>query len=337
MNSKLKAITIIFLIFGFSQNVLGWQNLRASRFKVPYKIKYPEKYKDQLDSNNTLIAAQYHVTIEKTPDGKYIRKQFFPSTKQITSLETYSDIKLSKREGLSKRWTFDGKLISSGMYSNNLTTDEWKIYSQKNGISYLYTKGIFKKGKKEGEWPQFDENNKLVKSIHYQNGNMIRPQFTPKTMEEMKEANERWEREEKKLDSLSTLPHYKVDDIPYFPLCKDVSEDKATCSIMKMQDFIYENLQYPELAEREGIEGNTVVSFEISKEGKTKFLEIRNPVCEEFRLECIRLIELMPNWVPGKRKGKKVNVIQSFPINFIIEGSPTSKKISRKLRRFDNQ
>src|SRR5699024_6029404 len=54
-----------------------------------------------------------------------------------------------------------------------------------------------------------------------------------------------------------------VEEMPRFPGCEDMegtSEEKKRCADEKMLQFLYSNIRYPEMAARDNVEGQVVVS-----------------------------------------------------------------------------
>ena len=84
----------------------------------------------------------------------------------------------------------------------------------------------------------------------------------------------------------------------------------------ELRKYIYDNLRYPEDAAEQGIEGRVTVQFVVNKIGKitnVKVLQSVHPSCDK---EAIRLIESMPDWIPGENAGKLVDVYFTIPIRF---------------------
>ena len=89
----------------------------------------------------------------------------------------------------------------------------------------------------------------------------------------------------------------------------------------ELMKYLSTNLKYPEDAKKQSIEGRVIVQFVINKTGKiinTKILQSLHPSCDK---EVIRLIESMPDWVPGKQNGNPVPVYYTLPIRFKLEKS----------------
>jgi len=86
----------------------------------------------------------------------------------------------------------------------------------------------------------------------------------------------------------------------------------------EMRAFIQKNLHYPTVAMENGIQGRVFVRFVISKTGEVSEIEIirsLDPSCDK---EAIRVVKLMPKWIPGKQNGNAVSVIYTMPVVFKI-------------------
>jgi TonB family protein len=98
------------------------------------------------------------------------------------------------------------------------------------------------------------------------------------------------------------------------------TEEAATFpgGVEEMKTFLAKNLQTPEIVERLNISGRAYVRFVISEKGEISNVEVVRGVagCEECDDEAIRLVKLMPNWIPGKNNGKEVKSYRALPIKF---------------------
>jgi TonB family protein len=97
----------------------------------------------------------------------------------------------------------------------------------------------------------------------------------------------------------------KVDVMPEFK--------GGTEALMK---YLGSNINYPEEAKKNNIEGKVFVSFVIDKKGNITNVEpikMGNGLLEK---EALRVIKTMPKWKPGEKDGKKVSVKYTIPINF---------------------
>jgi TonB family protein len=87
--------------------------------------------------------------------------------------------------------------------------------------------------------------------------------------------------------------------------------------IDSLQAFLNENLSYPEKAKREHIQGKVYVGFLVDRNGKIKNPKILSTASEELDNEALRVVGLMPDWIPGTAGGSPVDVQYILPIDFI--------------------
>ena len=80
--------------------------------------------------------------------------------------------------------------------------------------------------------------------------------------------------------------------------------------------FVGKNLKYPKKAQRMGIEGKVFVQFIIDEFGNITELKVIRGIgsgCDE---EALRVMRLLPSWIPGKQRGKPVKVRMVLPLTF---------------------
>lgn len=83
--------------------------------------------------------------------------------------------------------------------------------------------------------------------------------------------------------------------------------------------FLSENMDYPEIAEVNQMEGEVFVSFVVNKVGEVERAMVMNGIDHHLDQEAIRLVESMPTWTPGKKDGNLVNTQMAIPIKFKLE------------------
>ena len=84
-----------------------------------------------------------------------------------------------------------------------------------------------------------------------------------------------------------------------------------------IMEHIINKLQYPQDAQKAGVEGTVVVKFVINKKGQvseTKVLE--GP--QELTKSAQSVIRGLPGFTPGTQNGKPVNVELVLPIRFAL-------------------
>jgi len=80
--------------------------------------------------------------------------------------------------------------------------------------------------------------------------------------------------------------------------------------------YIYDNIQYPQIALDNDIEGNVYVKFCVTYKGKVEQISVIRGVHPSLDAEAIRLISTLPDWKPGRQAGNPVNVWYQFRIQF---------------------
>jgi TonB family protein len=83
--------------------------------------------------------------------------------------------------------------------------------------------------------------------------------------------------------------------------------------------FLDRNLKYPDVALVNAVEGTIVMEVVVEKDGSLTNIKIIKGLgygCDE---EAIRLIQIMPKWIPGTQNGSIVRARHNFPIRFTIK------------------
>ena len=98
--------------------------------------------------------------------------------------------------------------------------------------------------------------------------------------------------------------------------------EKKECAQEAMLSAIYDNLQYPSIAKENGVEGTTVVTFVVEKDGSLSDIRLVRDIGAGCGEEAVRLVEQMSapgQWVPGKQRGRAVKVQFNLPIKFRLD------------------
>jgi len=83
-----------------------------------------------------------------------------------------------------------------------------------------------------------------------------------------------------------------------------------------LRKHIAQNVQYPEIAKENGIQGRVFVQFVVNQKGKVEQVKVVRGVDPSLDKEAIRVISSLPAWKPGSQRGKPVRVSFTVPINF---------------------
>ena len=80
-------------------------------------------------------------------------------------------------------------------------------------------------------------------------------------------------------------------------------------------DFLDKNVGYPK--DYEGCaSGRVIVSFTVDVDGSIIEPKVEKSICIELDREALRVVGLMPKWVPAKENGKNIKAFQTIPVIF---------------------
>ncbi len=80
--------------------------------------------------------------------------------------------------------------------------------------------------------------------------------------------------------------------------------------------YVHEHLVFPEEAKAKGLEGKVNVQFIVDAKGKVKDAVVIRSSNEIFNKAALKAVYLMPDWMPGKQRGKSVTVQFVMPVEF---------------------
>ncbi len=93
-----------------------------------------------------------------------------------------------------------------------------------------------------------------------------------------------------------------------------------------MMKFIQKNIKYPDLERESDIQGRVVLGFIVNVDGSLSDITVRKSVSHGLDKEAIRVVKLMPNFIPGRQQGKAVRVQYMLPIMFKLASPEPPKK-----------
>ena len=111
-----------------------------------------------------------------------------------------------------------------------------------------------------------------------------------------------------------TFDFKETETIPIFPGCENV-KNKRKCFQKKMDTHIKNNFEYPFIYKENKIEGSAYVKFIIKKDSTVSDIKARGSNIH-FESSAIKIIEKLPNIVPGTISGKPVDVSFSIKIDY---------------------
>ena len=90
-------------------------------------------------------------------------------------------------------------------------------------------------------------------------------------------------------------------------------------STQKLNEFIKENIQYPETAKADKVEGAVIVLFWIDTTGSTTEHKIFQSVRQDLDNEALRVAKLIKFDLPAIHNGNPVGMWYNFPFRFFLD------------------
>ena len=98
-----------------------------------------------------------------------------------------------------------------------------------------------------------------------------------------------------------------VEQLPEFP-----------GGIVQFMKWLKRNLNYPNLALSQKIQGKVVVSFIVNKDGSISSPKVEKSAHPLLDSEALRVVKMMPKWTPGMMDSKPCRTMFAIPVNFRI-------------------
>lgn len=103
------------------------------------------------------------------------------------------------------------------------------------------------------------------------------------------------------------------------------SNDKMTATAPQfpggntaLQQFLSENIIYPEDAKNQQIEGTVIIQMRISESGKVSHVKVKTKVHPSLDAEAVRLVNSMPDWEPATLDGNCIRTKRLIYVSFSL-------------------
>lgn len=87
---------------------------------------------------------------------------------------------------------------------------------------------------------------------------------------------------------------------------------------IELMKFLKKNLNYPKMSKELGITGTVFVEFIVDESGEMTDIKIAKGVSSDIDKEAIRVVKMMPKWIPGSQRNQPVQVGMRLPIRFTL-------------------
>jgi TonB family protein len=117
------------------------------------------------------------------------------------------------------------------------------------------------------------------------------------------------------------IPFAVVEEVPMFKGCEGVDKSaQFDCFQKEMTNHIKLHFTYPKEAMENNIQGRVQVEYLIDEIGNVEVYRVKGPEnAQPLEEEARRIINLLPQFIPGKEKGKAIAVRHVVPITFRMQ------------------
>ncbi len=117
-------------------------------------------------------------------------------------------------------------------------------------------------------------------------------------------------------------PVYQAEHFAHAKTCKSIEdeEQRKQCTFDEINSVLRKNLKYPADMKKAGIEGMVYLKFVIDKTGDITNIEVLRAPHKQLSNEAIRVLKLLPEFVPAKQNGRTVSQFYTLPISFKLNG-----------------
>jgi len=209
---------------------------------------------------------------------------FFPNGKPYLELE-YPDND-SPKNSFTDNYLIQANFDSLGTVLVENGNGFYKGYDA--DYKFISEEGNVKNGRKDGVWKGSFDKNKAHFTENYVNGDLI-------------DGNATFE------DGTSTV-YAKNRGVP--PQFKG--------GLDAFYKYLGQNIDYPDDARANNIQGTVILEFVIEKNGKLTEINVKRSVNRLIDNEAVRVMKKCPLWLPGTQYGRPVRVLYSVPVSFSL-------------------
>lgn len=86
-----------------------------------------------------------------------------------------------------------------------------------------------------------------------------------------------------------------------------------------LQLYLRNRIRYPSAARENELQGRVNLLFFINEAGRPEDIQITKDIGGGCGREAVRVVQSMPDWTPGRYKGKKIRMLYELPVTFKID------------------
>ncbi len=181
---------------------------------------------------------------------------------------------------------------------------------QSKKVNTAYESGRIKKGNKVGVWEYKGTEGDTELKFDYDQGAIL--YLKPDTTEYLIQVDSSWASQ------------------------KLTRHSRYLGSYAEFYQIISANIQYPDAARRDGVQGTILLEFEVNPQGKVSHYQVIFDQAHYFTDEIIEAFQLIPNlWIEAIYEGKAVPAKFILPFHFRISGGKAIEYNEAILNHFE--
>ncbi|SNR15255.1 energy transducer TonB [Tenacibaculum jejuense] len=253
--------------------------------------------------------------VEKIPFNLVEEIPLFEDCEKVAIFKQEKCFNKMVRDHINRNFSYPGKAYDASIQGRVLV----QFVIDKNGdVADLNVRGPYKGELLEKEavriikkLPKFKPGKHNGKNVKVKYGvpiNFRIPGKRPSNVKRVKKIPE---------NTKDIFGFKSVDSVPLFSDCN--SKDSQSCFNVQFSKFINENFAYPEEAKKKNIQGKVTASFIVDTNGDIVNIRAKGPEGGKILEDAlVSILSGMPKLKPAIRKGVRVKVRYSFPINFAL-------------------
>jgi TonB family protein len=124
-----------------------------------------------------------------------------------------------------------------------------------------------------------------------------------------------------------------VGAMALFPISEKIDDAMQRMSVSgrEMTKFIQKHIKYPSKAKENNIEGVVYIRMTLDAKGKVTDAILKEDIGYGCGEEALRVVTMMPNWIPATKDGKAVASTQTIPIGFKLKNDGNTETRSKNI------
>lgn len=214
------------------------------------------------------------------------------------------NFKGKNRVGPYMKWYDDGTVDTKGQYAEAPVTEKTET------VDYWSSEQVFShpmsedQGVKIGVWEYYHPNGQLSAREEYtDSGSLSRSVYMNPDGSQSDDS-----------DDTERMPRYPDGE----------------AALMK---FLGENIVYPVSDRNAGRSGEVQISFVVGRDGQPAEPRVERTESPAMSAECLRLIGIMPSWIPGRAHNRYEEVRYFLPVRFSNYSNRGIREMKKKLEK----